>query len=251
MTRREFTFLVSSNFSAKVFRRTLSASAVKVLLVLVGLLVVVLIAALVLAGSGVYRLARLSYLEFRNNQLETEFAKMSLLRQRLDRLEQENRKMAAMLGVELTPPPIDWSSVPFDSSALPEWAKEGEWGTRPVPVLVPLEGYVVSRGFTETHTAIDLAAQSGTPVRAAADGIVTERGKDSIFGRFVLLNHRQGYETYYGHLENLKAALGDTVRAGQTIGTVGSTGRSSAPHLHFEIRKDSQSIDPAKLIKFQ
>ncbi len=250
MARKEVSFIVTSNYSPYIFKRTLSRSAVFALLILAGLLLIIVLVALVLAGSGMYRLARLSYFEHRNSELEAEFAKVLLLRQRLARVEEQEKKMAEMLGVKLTPPPVDWNSVPFDSSVMPEWTGAEVWGSRPIPVVVPLERYVVSRGFTSSHRGIDLAAQSGTPVRASADGVVTDCGTDSIFGRFVLLCHFQGYETYYGHLKECKVATGDTVRASQTIGTVGSSGRSSAPHLHFEIRKDRKRIDPTGVIKF-
>ncbi len=250
MARKQVSFIATSNYSPKIFKRTLSLFAVRALLVLAGFLILVVIGALILAGSGMYRLARLSYLEHRNSQLEAEFAKMSALRQRLDRLEKQEKKMAEMLGVELTPPPVDWIQMTADSLQPTAETSRQVWGSRSIPSLVPLEDYVISRGFSSSHKAIDLAAQQGTPVRAAADGIVTGRGTDTVFGKSILLGHFQGYESYYGHFEEWKVVLGDTVRAGQIIGTVGSTGRSSAPHLHFEIRKDRKRIDPATLVKF-
>jgi murein DD-endopeptidase MepM/ murein hydrolase activator NlpD len=95
-----------------------------------------------------------------------------------------------------------------------------------------------------------VSAKAGSPVRASADGTVARRGADRVFGRFLLVGHAQGYETYYGHLEDWNVDQGDTVSAGQTIGWVGSTGRSTAPHLHFEVRKDGRPIDPATMVKF-
>ena len=70
------------------------------------------------------------------------------------------------------------------------------------------------------------------------------------YGRFLLLKHGQGYESYYGHLQDWNVDKGDTVQVGATIGWVGTTGKSTAPHLHFEIRKDGQRIDPATVLKF-
>ncbi len=250
MTRREVSFIVSSNFSSRILRRTVGLGRLRGLIVLAGFLLLVVLAALVLAGAGVFRLARLSWLERRNRELEAEFAKVTLLRGRLAELEEERNRMAEMLGVELTPPPVDWGSAADDSSELPSWVTDGEWGARPVPVLIPVERYVVSRGFEPGHEAVDLAAQAGAPVRAVADGVARQVGTDSVFGQYVLLVHGRGYESYYGHLAGFAVASGDTVRAGGVIGTVGSTGVSSAPHLHLEIRRDGVRIDPTELLAF-
>jgi murein DD-endopeptidase MepM/ murein hydrolase activator NlpD len=94
------------------------------------------------------------------------------------------------------------------------------------------------------------AAADGALVRATADAVVEQRGDDRQYGRFLLLKHGQGYESYYGHLKDWNVDKGDSVQAGQTIGWVGTTGKSTAPHLHLEIRKDGQRIDPASILKF-
>jgi murein DD-endopeptidase MepM/ murein hydrolase activator NlpD len=78
---------------------------------------------------------------------------------------------------------------------------------------------------------------------------VTAAGYDADYGLFVLLRHPSGYETMYGHLSRLIAAEGDEVPAGQVIGLSGNSGRSTAPHLHFEIRHDDKSVDPLELVK--
>jgi murein DD-endopeptidase MepM/ murein hydrolase activator NlpD len=101
----------------------------------------------------------------------------------------------------------------------------------------------------ESHPGIDIAVPLGTPVRASCGGSVTAAGYDADYGLFVLLRHPSGYETMYGHLSRLVAAEGDEVQAGQVIGLSGNSGRSTAPHLHFEIRHDDKSIDPLDLVK--
>jgi murein DD-endopeptidase MepM/ murein hydrolase activator NlpD len=101
----------------------------------------------------------------------------------------------------------------------------------------------------ESHPGIDIAVPLGTPVRASGGGSVTAAGYDADYGLFVLLRHPSGYETMYGHLSRLIAAEGDEVQAGQVIGLSGNSGRSTAPHLHFEIRRDDKSIDPLDLVK--
>lgn len=99
------------------------------------------------------------------------------------------------------------------------------------------------------HGGIDLAAPTGTPVMAAADGIVDFVGANPLYGNYVVLRHGNGQQTYYGHLSAFEAGLkaGQAVQQGQRIGKVGSTGQSTGPHLHFEVRDRGQPIDPQSL----
>ena len=90
---------------------------------------------------------------------------------------------------------------------------------------------------------------AGTPVRASGGGTVKEAGYDPDYGLFVLLRHPSGYETMYGHASRLIVAEGDDIHAGQVIALSGNSGRSTAPHLHFEIRRDGKSLDPLTLVK--
>jgi murein DD-endopeptidase MepM/ murein hydrolase activator NlpD len=101
----------------------------------------------------------------------------------------------------------------------------------------------------EAHPGIDIAAPEGTPVRAAGGGKVQAAGMDRDYGLFVLLRHPDGYETMYGHASRLLVNEGDDVGAGQVIALTGSSGRSTAPHLHFEIRRGGRSVDPLTLVK--
>lgn len=250
MARKEFSFFVASNYSTNSLRFSLPLWVVRLLAVVAGLLALLVVASLVMTLAGTYRLSRLSYLERRNRQLEAEFTKVVSLRRQLAQVEEQSRKMATMLGIEKTPAPVNWDSVPLDSQALPEWLKGKVWGAEPVPKLVPVEEYAVSQRAKDSHLAIDLAAAEGAPVRATADGVVEQRGEDRQYGRFLLLKHDQGYESYYGHLQDWNVDKGDSVQAGQTIAWVGTTGKSTAPHLHFEIRKNGQRIDPASVLKF-
>ena len=250
MPRKEFTFFIASNYSANSLRFSLPLWVVRLLCGVACLLALLVVASLVMALAGTYRLSRLAYLERRNRTLEAEFAKVVFLRRQLEQVEEQSRKMATMLGIEQTPPPVNWDSFPLDSQVLPEWVKGKVWGTQLVPKLVPVDEYAVSQRAKDAHVGVDLAAADGAPVRATADAIVEQRGNDRQYGRFLLLKHGQGYESYYGHLHDWNVDKGDSVQAGNTIGWVGTTGKSTAPHLHFEIRKDGQRIDPASVIKF-
>jgi murein DD-endopeptidase MepM/ murein hydrolase activator NlpD len=101
----------------------------------------------------------------------------------------------------------------------------------------------------EVHPGIDLAVPEGSNVRASGGGVVERAGTDSSYGLFVLLQHPSGYQTMYGHLSRVLVSRGDTVAAGQVIALSGNTGRSTAPHLHFEVRLHGRSIDPTKLVR--
>ncbi|MFW6303308.1 MAG: M23 family metallopeptidase [Candidatus Sumerlaeota bacterium] len=98
------------------------------------------------------------------------------------------------------------------------------------------------------HEGIDIAAPHGTRVKAAADGVVTASGYALHRGRYVIIRHAGGYSTRYYHLYRRHVKRGQRVKAGDTIGLEGSTGNSTGPHLHFEIRKDNQPLDPARFI---
>jgi murein DD-endopeptidase MepM/ murein hydrolase activator NlpD len=101
----------------------------------------------------------------------------------------------------------------------------------------------------ESHPGIDIAVPIGTAVRAAGGGTVQAAGTDPDYGWYVLLRHPDGYETMYGHASRLLVREGDQIAAGQVIALTGSSGRSTAPHLHFEIRRDGKSLDPLTLVK--
>ncbi len=98
---------------------------------------------------------------------------------------------------------------------------------------------------TKFHAGLDFSAPQGTPIYATADGTVTTSGnKGNGFGNHVIINHGYGYETLYGHMVRVKASNGQTVKRGEVIGWVGSTGKSTGPHCHYEVHKNGKEIDP-------
>ena len=98
------------------------------------------------------------------------------------------------------------------------------------------------------HPGFDLAAPTGTAVSAAAAGKVTHAGPAGTYGNLVTIRHADGFETRYAHLSAVSVTEGARVNAGDDIGKVGSTGMSTGPHLHFELRKDGKSMDPKPLL---
>jgi murein DD-endopeptidase MepM/ murein hydrolase activator NlpD len=111
------------------------------------------------------------------------------------------------------------------------------YGYRPDPVLK-----------VNIHPGVDLAASMGTPVSAASGGTVTHAGPAGTYGNLVMIKHDGGFETRYAHLSAVDVKEGQRVEAGQLVGKVGSTGYSTGPHLHFEVRKDGKAMDPSPLL---
>ncbi|MDR2953124.1 MAG: M23 family metallopeptidase, partial [Treponema sp.] len=100
-------------------------------------------------------------------------------------------------------------------------------------------------GNAAKHQGIDLAAPEGAGVYAAADGLVIETGENPIYGKYIILKHGERWTSLYGHLQKMETALRMEVKSGSLIGRVGSTGQSTGPHLHFELRQDGKALDPA------
>jgi murein DD-endopeptidase MepM/ murein hydrolase activator NlpD len=113
----------------------------------------------------------------------------------------------------------------------------------------PANGRISQRSWA-CHHAIDIAAPMGVPIRAAAAGEVVKAGYTAYpgYGRMIVIRHANGVQTLYGHLSGSYVAVGDHVARGEVIGRMGSTGRSTGSHLHFEIAKDSWLLDPLRVL---
>ncbi len=115
------------------------------------------------------------------------------------------------------------------------------------PVDAPVGDRFGPRG-SRFHAGVDLIASRGTPVRASRAGVVVYAGRNDGFGKLVVLDHGRGVSTYYAHLRRIAVSLGQHVSLGGTIGRVGSTGDSSGPHLHFEVRVRGAAVDPLTVL---
>lgn len=123
-----------------------------------------------------------------------------------------------------------------------------------VPSRMPLAGAALTSGYgmrnhpvlggRRKHDGVDLAAPTGTPVYATADGVVGRADWYSSYGLYISVNHGASMETRYAHLSRLAVAAGDNVKKGDLIGYVGSTGRSTGPHLHYEVRVEGIAVNP-------
>jgi len=125
------------------------------------------------------------------------------------------------------------------------------------PNLMPTVGRITSRyGYRKNpfgsgrdfHTGIDIANNSGTKVKAAGSGVITYAGYNSSYGRVIIISHGYGYQSVYGHNRKLLVKVGDKVEKGQIIAEMGNTGRSTGPHLHFEVRYYGNPKDPLTIL---
>ncbi len=125
------------------------------------------------------------------------------------------------------------------------------------PSIWPSRGWVTSTygqrispftGNPQMHRGMDIANRIGTPVVAAADGIVVEAGADPGLGRTVVISHGYGIKTVYGHMDKLLVHSGQKVRRGASIGEMGNTGRSTGPHLHYEVSLNGVAVNPSRYI---
>jgi murein DD-endopeptidase MepM/ murein hydrolase activator NlpD len=125
------------------------------------------------------------------------------------------------------------------------------------PSLLPIAGWLSSSfgyrrnpydGSYKLHAGVDIAAEPGTPVRAPADGVVIFAGYREGYGKVIVLDHGYGIRTLFGHNSSVFVGQGSRVKRGETISQVGNTGRSTGPHLHYEIRKNGVPVNPATFL---
>ncbi|MGE5568989.1 MAG: peptidoglycan DD-metalloendopeptidase family protein [Rhodospirillales bacterium] len=129
------------------------------------------------------------------------------------------------------------------------------WQVNTHPSIWPVEGTLRGHFGSRTdpfsgegafHRGVDISAPAGTPVRAAADGFVAQAQFMSGYGRVVIIDHGNGLQTYYAHLSRFAVVPGQEIRQGEVIGAVGSSGRATAPHLHYEVRLQGRAENPIR-----
>lgn len=128
-----------------------------------------------------------------------------------------------------------------------------------VPLGAPVPGGVITSKFGQRidpingkpayHHGLDIRGRRGSDVKATAGGTVKTQNYDKSNGRYVIIDHGNGFKTKYGHLKKILVQRGDTVARGQVIGLVGSSGRSTGPHVHYEIRYDNKVVNPIRFVR--
>ena len=157
-----------------------------------------------------------------------------------DKLEESTAdKVVADLYVE--PPPVITYTSSRSAVGSVNTSQTVSYSSQPIGISLirPVSGTITSRFGRRsrgTHTGLDIATRKGTPIVAAASGIVTFAGSKGSYGNLVVVDHGNGVQTYYAHCNTINCSAGQTVSQGQQISTIGSTGNSTGPHLHLEIR---------------
>jgi len=208
-----------------------------------------------MAGSWWYlaaRAARVASLEDELVTLAEERERLVAFATQLDELERRYEQIRDLFGSgagqvasDLWLPPPAGGSRRSDGQADPEGSLPSSW---------PLtqRGFVTQgllEGQGASHPGLDIAVPAGSYIRAAGAGIVVDVGEDTVYGRFVTLDHDDGYRTLYAHASETTVELGQRVRRNEVIALSGSTGRSTAPHLHFEIQLNGEAVDPLTMVK--
>ena len=216
---------------------------------------------LAFAGPLSRAAARVPGLEQEVAQLRAENARVQQLAAALNHAEANYQELRELLGVRpgVAVPGAKAAAGLMRALAVQARAPSagpghGSGHTEPSEWPLEVAGFV-TRGQVrpgdpaESHAGVDIAVPVGSRVRAAGGGTVETAGRDHNYGLYLLLRHPGGYETLYGHASRVLVGEGDSVQAGEVIALSGSSGRSTAPHLHFEIRHEGKSIDPLTLVK--
>lgn len=143
------------------------------------------------------------------------------------------------------------------SASVPEILEVGTkevTGTGSGVMIKPVSGGKISSRFGArdgrrmAHKGVDIACVTGTPVAAADEGVCITAEYRNDYGNLIIIDHQNGYKTYYAHLNSINAAVGDIIEKGQIIGETGNTGVSTGPHIHFEVRKNDEPCNPSEFV---
>ncbi len=178
-----------------------------------------------------FQTARVPALSRRLAGMRTDSARLDTLQLRLEELQ---RRYAQVQGLMSVGEPMAVAPAP------------------PTHWPLPVAGYITRGQISASgaeHTGLDIAVPAGTEVHAAGAGRVAEAGESNEYGLFVRITHSDQYESFYGHLGKILVSRGARIAGKHVIGISGNTGRSTAPHLHFEIRQGGRTVDPLSIIK--
>jgi murein DD-endopeptidase MepM/ murein hydrolase activator NlpD len=173
-------------------------------------------------------------------------------------LDQERNRLVSRLHHDLLDLRQEFSQREKNLKELQEFLQAQKSFLLAMPSLWPILGRISSgfgddrlspsSGGTRPHKGVDISAPPGTRIVAPADGVVSFAGRESEYGWLICLEHGHGYSTMFGHLKDFSVKAGDHVRKGQAIGTVGMSGNSTGPHLHYEVRIHGNPINPVRYL---
>ncbi|CAN5895059.1 hypothetical protein BH23GEM9_BH23GEM9_30830 [soil metagenome] len=186
-------------------------------------------------------------------ELDSERARVAELARTLQEVEAQYERVRQLLGADAPRDGGDPVLPPLRADTAQGRSSDGDDTVSSLIDLWPLStaGFI-TRALSDgrsRHPGLDIAVPRNAHIRAAGAGLVRAAGVDEVYGQFVVLEHGEGIETVYGHASRLYVTAGERVRRGQVIGLTGSTGRSTAPHLHFEVRLQGSPVDPLTFVR--
>jgi murein DD-endopeptidase MepM/ murein hydrolase activator NlpD len=262
--KRNFSVIVAPHDNSRTWNFRLSYRLVYIFIGTVALGLIGALSFLLSYGKILLAAERATLIERENQKLRAQVQQIDSLQVELLNLQALGIQIKGMLGVPLTPddsvlvasmsPDAKYRASTEDEK-VSVGASEQKHLLEAMPSLWPVKGYI-TRGFHSTggeknpnyHPGIDIAAERNTPVLSAADGVVESSRWDETYGWMVEIDHGYGIRTVYGHNTRNLVKAGDRVTRGKAIATVGSTGHSTAPHVHFEIRRDGVPVDPMQYL---
>lgn len=251
MDDRHLTFIIVPHGELETRTFQISYRRLKLLLVVAASVLLLVCVFLALWFPALTQAARVPGLERELKELENERARVAELAQTLAEVEAQYEKVRQLLGADA----VAGGEAPVlpplrpGAGVVPDLKEGSGQGSSPLTVW-PIAGRGFVAGGTGQDTlALDLAVPPNTEIMAAGQGIVAAAGQDEAYGRYVVLDHGAGLETVYGHAARLYVKRGDRVRAGQVIASSGASGRASAPHLRFEVRRDGRPVNPLSLLR--
>ncbi len=260
---RSVTFLIIPHHGGKQWTFRVSYRVVR--LVALGALAIVGVGLVLNLTSGfIYiKALRTPYLMQRLARLEEEQKKIARLEDELAQIKETDSKVRLMMGMDKAPAWLSPDARPAGLStssgsmeslgiSTPDIQKllaQDQAKAQDRPTIWPCKGFVSKEYDGMAHMGIDIAGKRGDPVVATANGTVGFAGWDTLYGNYLIINHAGGLATAYGHNARLLVKRGDRVKQGQLVAYLGSTGKSTAPHLHYEIREGTKPVNPRKYLK--
>jgi murein DD-endopeptidase MepM/ murein hydrolase activator NlpD len=263
---KKITVMIVPPGSSKIFKLQLNK-------LLFALMIVLLLGILVYSGWMIFNFSTYIYEKEKNKTLaaryellvkerEEDKKKLEKIRKDLSEMETLLGKISNLIGVDVAldiPPEDQFDETAYETKWIGDTLKEYNYISRDnflrlsTPAFIPVNGWISSRfdyrqsSFTSEklfHYGVDIIAPQGRIIRAAADGIVANIRDDEVLGKVIYIYHRWGYVSLYGHTRKAFKAVGDKVTMGEAIGEVGVTGRTTGPHLHFQIDLLNVPVNP-------
>jgi murein DD-endopeptidase MepM/ murein hydrolase activator NlpD len=249
---RHLSVIIVPHHRGRQWSCDVSYTALRWLVAGLGVLVLAVAFLIVSYGKIYWRAGQYELMRTRQAAMEAEFAKLQQYRAELTKIRTTESKVRQILGVPKQPDTLTAAEMARSAGPGTRIASESVGGQTPVnagsqrstPSLMPTRGWI-SSGLNAEHRGVDIAARLDQPVLATADGIVVFAGWDSYYGNKVEIHHDERFTTIYGHCAKILVKQGQPVKKGQMIALVGSSGKSTGPHLHYEMMAGGKIVDPS------